>query len=71
MDHLVVELTMVSLVISVTRWLNYFNNFGESKINILPNTKLTLKNLPKTYKIVPKWRNFVQYGHTVGGQTSF
>ena len=28
-------------------------------INILQNAKLTLKNLPKTFKVVQKWRNLV------------
>ena len=29
-----------------------------------PNIKSTLKNLPKTFKIVPKWQNFAKSGHT-------
>ena len=39
-----------ALPTSVIRWLNYF--------------KKTLKNLPKTIKIVPKWRNLAKSGHT-------
>ena len=31
--------------------------------NFLPNTKFTFKNLPKIYKIVPKWQNFAKSGH--------
>ena len=39
--------------------------FFQSKINILQNTKLTLKNLPKTFKVVPKWRKFAKSGRAV------
>ena len=41
------------------------SQFGQSRIIFLPNTKYTLKNLPKSFKIVPKWRNFAKSGHTV------
>ena len=55
---------------SVTRWLNYFtttktcsiaSQFCQSKIK---STKLTLKILPKAFKILPKRRHFVKSGHT-------
>ena len=32
----------------------------------MPNIKLTLKELPKTFKILQKWQNFVKSGHTGG-----
>ena len=28
------------------------------------HTKVTLKELPKTFKILPKWQNFAKSGHT-------
>ena len=31
---------------------------------ILPHTKYTLKILPKTLNILPKWRNLAKPGHT-------
>ena len=31
----------------------------------MPNTKLTPKGLPKTFKILPKRRNFATSGHNV------
>ena len=31
---------------------------------ILPNTQLNLQKYPKTFEIMPKWRNFAQSGHT-------
>ena len=34
----------------------------------MPNTKLTLKELPKTIKIFPKWRNFAKSGHTAAAR---
>ena len=40
-------------------------HFCHSRIIILPNTKQTLKNLTKTFKIVPTWWNFAKSGHTV------
>ena len=64
---------------SVTRWKNYFSKIWPfRKIKIWPNawnichgrykmftsTKLTLKLLPKTFTILPKWRNFAKSGHT-------
>ena len=39
-------------------------HFCQSKDNILPNTKKTLKKLPNSFIIVPKWRNFAKSGHT-------
>ena len=39
-------------------------HFYHSWIKILQNTKKSIKNLPKTFKIVPKWRNFAKSGHT-------
>ena len=38
----------------------------QSKLSILPNKKVTFKNLPKTCKLLPKWRNFAKSGHTGG-----
>ena len=37
----------------------------QSRLNILPNKKYTVKNLPKTSKLLPKWQNFATSGHTV------
>ena len=34
----------------------------QSSFTILPSTKYTLKILPKTWKILPKWRNFTKSG---------
>ena len=34
------------------------------RLIILPNMKQAVKNLPKTCKLLPKWRNFAIYGHT-------
>lgn len=34
-------------------------------VNILSNTSYTVKRLPKTNKILPKWRNSAKSGHTV------
>ena len=28
------------------------------------HTKVTLNELPKTFKILPKWQNFAKSGHT-------
>ena len=36
----------------------------QSRFKILPNTKFTLKILPKTLKILPKRRNFAKSSHT-------
>ena len=33
---------------------------------MLPNTKYSLKNLPKNFKIVPNWQNIAKSGHIVG-----
>ena len=30
----------------------------------MPNTRLTLKEMPKTFKFLPKWRNFAKSGHS-------
>ena len=30
----------------------------------MPKTKLTLKNLPKAFGILPKWQHFDKSGHT-------
>ena len=64
---------------SVTRWLYCFFNicpFLTMKIRIialknvhigfsvLPNNKCTLKQLPKTFKMLPTWWKFVKSGHT-------
>ena len=63
---------------SVTRWLDYFLYLAiQNNINLpnglkllpkqvlnFPNTKQTLKKLPKTFKISPKQRNFAKSGHT-------
>ena len=38
--------------------------------NILPNNKETLKQLPKTFKMLPIWWNFPKSGHTVSHFTS-
>ena len=35
-----------------------------SRLNILPNNKYTVKKLPETCKLWPKWRNFAKSGHT-------
>ena len=32
----------------------------QRRFKILPSKKYTLKILPKTYNILPKWRNFVK-----------
>ena len=40
--------------------------FFQSRFNILPISKWTLEKLPKTLKILPKWRNFAKSGHTPG-----
>ena len=39
-------------------------HFCYSSIKILPDTKQTLTNLPKTFKIVPKWQFFGKSSHT-------
>ena len=44
--------------------LPHSKTFSNSRIKILPIPKWTLKNTPKTFKIVPKWRNFAKSGHT-------
>ena len=36
----------------------------QSRLSILPNRKQTVKNLPRTCKLLPKWRNFAKSGHT-------
>ena len=36
----------------------------QSQLSILPNMKWTVKILPKTGKIFPKWRNNAKSGHT-------
>ena len=36
----------------------------QSQLSILPNKKWTVKNSPKTGKLLPKWRNFAKSGHT-------
>ena len=36
----------------------------QSQLSILPNMKWTVKNLPKTGKLLPKWRNIAKSGHT-------
>ena len=45
----------------------------QSRFKSMPNTKLALKYLPKTIKILPKRRNFAKSGHngcgTVGRMT--
>ena len=35
----------------------------KSTFKSMPNTKLPLKELPKTYKNLTKWRNFAKSGH--------
>ena len=40
----------------------------QSRLKILPNKKLTVKKLPKTCKILPKWLNFAKSGHSVSNQ---
>ena len=65
---------------SVSRWqANWFNiwSFGtlnfcqkpfkncQSKLKILPNSKLTFSKWPKFYKITSKWRNFTNSGHLI------
>ena len=40
-------------------------HFCQNKINILPNTKKTIKYLPNTFKSVPKWQNFAKSGQLV------
>ena len=37
-------------------------------INSLPNNKLTLKQLPKTLKMLTTWWNFAKSGHTDFGE---
>ena len=37
----------------------------QSRLNILPNKKQTVKILPKTCQALSKWRNFAKSGHTV------
>ena len=34
------------------------------RFNILPNIKVTCKQLPNIFKMLPLWRNFVKSGHT-------
>ena len=36
----------------------------QSRLIILPNKKYTVKNLPKTCKLLPTWQNFAKSGHT-------
>ena len=57
----------------VTRWLDHFqysfiysneNEPPNSNFKILPNTKYTLKFLPNTLRILPKWWNFAKSVHT-------
>ena len=40
----------------------------QSRLIILSNKKYPVKKLPKTFKILQKWRNFGKTGHT--GQKS-
>ena len=35
-----------------------------SQYQYLPNIEYTLKKLPKTFQLMPKWRNFAKFGHT-------
>ena len=42
-----------------------YKNF-QRKFNILLNIKLTLKQLPKTFKMLKRWRNFAKSGHPAG-----
>ena len=42
----------------------------QSRFKILPNGKLTLEKLPKTLKILPKWRNFAKSGH-IGAPSTY
>ena len=35
-------------------------------LEIMPNSYLSLKEMPGTFKIWPKWRNFAKSGHTIG-----
>ena len=35
-----------------------------NSIQIWPNTKFTLEKLPRTFNILPKWRNFAKSGHS-------
>ena len=36
----------------------------QSRHSILPKQIQTVKNWPKTCKLLPKWRNFAKSGHT-------
>ena len=38
---------------------------GQSRLSILPNEEKTDKNLPNTYKLLPKGWNFAKSGYTV------
>ena len=40
-----------------------FKNY-QSSFKILPNIKFTLKILPTTSNVLPKWQKFVKSGHT-------
>ena len=67
-----------SVSISVTRWLVYFftilqfstlricpiaYKIGQSKLETLPNTKLTHSKCLKFFNVEVKWRNFAKSGH--------
>ena len=41
------------------------SKFCQSRFKILPNTKQTIKILPKSCYVLPKWQNFAKSGHTV------
>ena len=36
----------------------------QSRLTVLPSKILSIKNLPKTRKLLPKWQNFAKSGHT-------
>ena len=38
--------------------------FCQNRLSILANRKYTVKNLPRTSKLLPKWQNFAKSGHT-------
>ena len=50
-------------------WINVPNTIEEKilkkVLNILPNIKTTRKQLPKTFKMLPLWRNFVKSGRVI------
>ena len=43
---------------------------GSSRFEILPSTKSTLKKLPKTLNLLPKWREFTRLSKWLADHTA-